>query len=573
MNSEVAITKLKVLTISIIVLLAGCGGGANPAPVNPAPANPAPVNPAPAISGLVPTSIAAGGSTFTLAVQGSNFVGGSVVEWNGSARPTTVFGDSVSAQISASDVAQAGTAVITVFSPAPGGGTSNAMSFTIGTDPVPAANFFDPNCAPVGAQAFTLWVNGSNFIPGSVVMWNGSARPTTVADSFNLTAQISASDIAEAGTPAVTVFNPPPGGGNSSSATFTIATGASPRSIAVDPTGKFAYVADYGCPDPFTGRVSMFTIDPSTGALSSAGTPADTGDFGATSVAVDPSGKFAYVANDGAGDTAGSVKSYAINATTGVLTPTGGNQAPCGLGLGSCSPSSVAVDPSGKFAYVTNDGGFAPTSISTYQIDPENGALAYTGLAAAGGRAVSVTVHPTGKFAYVADVSNGFPGESNNVAMYIVDATTGALTPNGTIVADVHPSSIAIEPSGNFAYVTNSGSNDISMYSINTTTGDLTSTGQIAAGTNPSCIEVDPTGKFAYVVNSESNDVSTYIIDATTGILAPTGTIDAGSSPTSIAIHPSGKFVYVTNSGSNDVSMYGIDSTTGVLTLIGTIGS
>ncbi len=67
--------------------------------------------------------------------------------------------------------------------------------------------------------------------------------------------------------------------------------------------------------------------------------------------------------------------------------------------------------------------------------------------------------------------------------------------------------------------MTNSNSNDVSMYSINTTTGILTSIGLIAAGTNPSSVAVDPTGKFAYVTNSASNDVSIYSIDAATGAL------------------------------------------------------
>ena len=82
----------------------------------------------------------------------------------------------------------------------------------------------------------------------SVVRWNGSDRPTT-SDAINgLVAQISASDIAAAGTAAVTVFNPGPGGGSSNALTFTINSGAvDPQSIAVDPAGKFAYVASAGC--------------------------------------------------------------------------------------------------------------------------------------------------------------------------------------------------------------------------------------------------------------------------------------------------------------------------------------
>ena len=114
-----------------------------------------------------------------------------------------------------------------------------------------------------------MTVGGLNFVTGSVVRWNGSDQPTTLypnSDGEILTAQISASDVAAAGTAAVTVFNPAPGGGSSNSLTFTITTGAvDPQSIAVDPAGKFAYVASEGC--DVEGYVSMYTINPTTGAL------------------------------------------------------------------------------------------------------------------------------------------------------------------------------------------------------------------------------------------------------------------------------------------------------------------
>ena len=85
--------------------------------------------------------------------------------------------------------------------------------------------------------------------------------------------------------------------------------------------------------------------------------------------------------------------------------------------------------------------------------------------------------------------------------MYTINATTGALTSIGTIAARGTPVSVAVDPPGKFAYVTNSGSNDVSMYTINATTGALTSIGTIAAGTDPVSVAVDPSGKFAYVTN------------------------------------------------------------------------
>ena len=556
------------------VFLAGCGGGTSQSFNHP----PSGSNPTPTITSISPSSSTVGGPAFTLTINGTNFVAASMVNFNGTAPPTTfVSATQLTAAIPASAVASAGSAAVTVANPAPGGGTSNAVNFSIasGTNPVATITSLITSCAPLGAQSFTLGIIGSNFVGGSVARWNGSDRPTTVLDAINITAQIAANDLAASGTASVTVFNPTPGGGTSNSVTFIVAAGGvGPASIAVDPTGKFAYVANGGCPDTFAGNVSMFGIDGTTGALTSIGSPV-AADFGPHSVTVDASGKFVYVANDGAFEvTGGSVSMYTINAATGALTSTGTIDSPCAPppSPGSCSPFSVAVDPSGKFVYATNEGGFAPTSISMYSVNGTTGALTFRGVVSAAGRAVSVTVDPSDKFAYVA-TWNDPPGSAGNVSMYSIDGGTGALTSIGTISAGTNPVAVAVDSKGKFAYVANSGSNDLSMYTINTTTGALTSTGTIAAGAQPVSVAVDPTGKFAYVVNSTSNDVSMYTIDATTGALTSVGTIAVELSPTSVAIDPSGKFAYVTNSGSNSVSMYSIDGATGALTLIGTIGT
>jgi hypothetical protein len=89
-------------------------------------------NPVPTLTTLAPTSTTAGSAAFVPDGQWTNFVNGSVVRWNGSDRPTTfVNANQVTAQIAAADVATQGTAAINVFNPAPGGGLSNQLSFSI----------------------------------------------------------------------------------------------------------------------------------------------------------------------------------------------------------------------------------------------------------------------------------------------------------------------------------------------------------------------------------------------------------------------------------------------------------
>jgi hypothetical protein len=184
-------------------------------------------NPLPVIALLSPSSAVAGGAAFTLTVNGSSFVTGSVVQWNGANKTTTVVSSTqLTATITAADITAAGTALVTVSNPPMGGGVSNPLLFAINTpnlpNPLPAISSMWPAIGGAGGPAFTLSIAGSNFVPASTVQWNGTARPTTFVNSTQLMAAIAAGDIGTAGTAQVTVFNPPPGGGTSTAQAFTI---------------------------------------------------------------------------------------------------------------------------------------------------------------------------------------------------------------------------------------------------------------------------------------------------------------------------------------------------------------
>lgn len=203
---------------SVVVQNPAPGGGSSPAATFSITAN----TPAPTTSSISPNAAIAGGAAFTLTVNGNNFTANSTVNWNGNARTTTfVSATQLTAAIPATDIATAGTASVTVVTPAPGGGTSNAQTFTI-NNPTPAITSLSPNSATAGGAAFTLTVNGTGFISSSTVWWNGALRTTQFVSATQVTASISASDIASAGTASVVVQNPSPGGGSSPAATFTI---------------------------------------------------------------------------------------------------------------------------------------------------------------------------------------------------------------------------------------------------------------------------------------------------------------------------------------------------------------
>lgn len=80
-----------------------------------------------------------------------------------------------------------------------------------------------PGAIAPGRPAFTLTVNGTGFVSGAVLKWNGTQRTTTFVNSSQLKAAILASDVAAPQTASITVVNPAPGGGPSEVVFFPIA--------------------------------------------------------------------------------------------------------------------------------------------------------------------------------------------------------------------------------------------------------------------------------------------------------------------------------------------------------------
>jgi predicted outer membrane repeat protein len=184
-------------------------------------------NPIPALTSLSPASTAAGSAGFKLTVNGESFVPGAVISIGANAHATTFVNNTqLTTTVAAGEISAAGQLDVTVANPTPGGGTSNAVKFTVtapNENPVPSIDTLGPASASAGGAAFTLTINGSGFINSSAVQWNGANRPTSFVSSTKLTAQISAADIAQPGQAGVVVVNPGPGGGTSNAATFDIA--------------------------------------------------------------------------------------------------------------------------------------------------------------------------------------------------------------------------------------------------------------------------------------------------------------------------------------------------------------
>lgn len=238
-------TRLRWFLLAFIVgttvALGSCSSSNSASSLNATPAIGCGSPPVPSC-GLFPPNITVGSGPFVLQVAGSGFIDTSQAEWNGFDRAVSfeTASTQLSVMIPPTDVASAGIAQVTVTNPAPGGGTSSAVTFVINPvqndgPTISVSSPFSPQNAAAGGPAFTLAVSGTNFVAGDFVSWNGAPRATTVTTSTQLSAQIDKTDIATCGFASVAVETSTPGIA-SPSVSFTITGSCVPTVTSISPT-------------------------------------------------------------------------------------------------------------------------------------------------------------------------------------------------------------------------------------------------------------------------------------------------------------------------------------------------
>ena len=321
---------------------------------------------------------------------------------------------------------------------------------------------------------------------------------------------------------------------------------------------------------------------------------------------VPPTQLFAYVTNR----SSGTLDAYAVQAN-GALALVPGSPF-----NGGVSPNGVGADPSGKFLYVAN---ILSDEVSGYLIAADGSLQPIPGspfLTASG--PVSVKVDPTGRFAYVMNCGSDCSGTgTGNISAFTIGAT-GALTPiaGSPFAAGVYPYEMAVQSSGDFAYVVNASSGTVSVHSIQPATGALAQIAgsPYATGTFPISVAITPQNTFLFTVNTQSNNVSAFAINNdgsllpvggspfSTGTFSSSVTVDttgrfvyvvagtgvygfaigssgtltplpgspfvAGRAPFWIRIDPTNHFVYVVNAADDTVTGYALDPSTGALTVV-----
>jgi len=390
------------------------------------------VNEAARITSLSPSSATVGGPDFVLTINGANFVNGSVVKWNGQDRATTfVSSMQLTAQIPATDLETTDPASITVVTPPPGGGTSNAISFTI-NNPTPSLTNFSPNFAALNGPGFTLVVMGNNFVPGAIVRWGGQDRATSFVSSTQLTAQLLAADLATPVTVQITVFNPPPDGGLSDTRLFTV-TNPAPQVTALNPATVPAGGAAFNLTVTGSGFTSSSVVrvngqDRATSFVSSTQLTAA---IPSSDVAA-PGTIAVSVFNSGPGGAA----SNSVNLTVG-------NPPAQITGL---SPSSVSAGGA-AFALTVTGSGFVQGSV--VRVNGQNRATSFVSTTQLTAAILAADIAAAGSLSIV--VVNPAPGGGTSNAATL---QVGILAP---VISSLGPNTAAVGTAGLTLTVTGSG--------------------------------------------------------------------------------------------------------------------
>ncbi|MFI4889304.1 MAG: beta-propeller fold lactonase family protein [Steroidobacterales bacterium] len=324
-------------------------------------------------------------------------------------------------------------------------------------------------------------------------------------------------------------------------------------------TGRFAYVANSGA-----GTISAYAIDPTSGAMTPvSGSPITVpGSTALYQAQIDPSDSYLYVVDVAADKLFG----FLINQSTGLLTPVSGSPYATGK-----TPVSLAFDGTGTYVYVAN---YGDSTISAYALTVASGALtALSGspYAIPGTSPAPRQIARSGDYLFSANFN------ANSVQVFAIAAGTGELTSGiggSSFATDAQPHSLAINPAGTVLYTANNGAGgtgSISAFTLDLSTGKLTPvTGSPYAIPVVNNITVDSQNH--YLMVTESAGIAVYpIVNPATGVLnlpiagSPFAT---GTNPYSVSVDLTDQFVYVGNDGSANISEFTLNGATGVLTAV-----
>ena len=295
-----------------------------------------------------------------------------------------------------------------------------------------------------------------------------------------------------------------------------VQAGQTPSYIQVAPDGKFAYIAN-----PGAGTISV--LDTASDKVSeTVKVPQGPPQF--VSFSADSKTAFASVYT-----TRGSVHLIAfIDTATGTVTAT--------VPVDNFTPGPSAASPDGRYLYVPNHN-TAMSGVHENDVDVID--IATRQLVSD----ISVPANPH----WVAFDKNGHLYTTDHMSgkVTVVSTKTNSVITN--IVVGETPHSEVISPDGSRLAVTSFDGNEV--FIIDTATEKEIA--QIAVGKNPLDIAYSPDGRYLFTVDNEADEVT--VIDTASDRVI--GEIPAGKAPTSISVLPGGQRAYVTDDGDGTIEI------------------
>jgi 6-phosphogluconolactonase len=248
--------------------------------------------------------------------------------------------------------------------------------------------------------------------------------------------------------------------------------------------------------------------------------------------------------------------------------------------------------------YAVNEGDDKTSGISSYQLDPATGVLKFVGQVSSGGTGPCyIAVDTSGRSAYVANYAGGtiatyqvLPDGSLSQPVDRVDfhnrevfGHTGPVKPQQD---GPHPHSATLSPDNRFVVVNDLGDDTIATFPIDAKTAYLGKPHlfqTMAPGSGPRHIAFHPNQRWAYGIDELASRIDQYLytdMHAGPGVEAQAifsaaghsvSTLDPGFRGTSWAaevyVVPTGDYLYASNRGEDTLVVFAVNQTTGALTL------
>ena len=222
------------------------------------------------------------------------------------------------------------------------------------------------------------------------------------------------------------------------------------------------------------------------------------------------------------------------------------------------------------FVYVSNaqDG-----NIDAYIMDTSTGALTPIGKAEAAKLVMPMTVSPSKKYLYAVIRS-----QPTRVLTYAIDPATGALTQKASAPLPDSMPYVSTDHTGRYLFTASYGGDKLAVSPIGENgLAEAEAIQVIATGRNAHAILPDRSNKFVYATTLGANQVLQFMFDSKTGKLTANEPAavspEAGHGPRHMAFSPDNKNLYVLNELSGHVTQYAVDAGKGTLTLVESISS